>query len=329
MGDLGDSPDGSSNWCSSAGRTRSRRTSHRSGTRSAGRAPAEEAATQRPRRSRCCCHTPPGDGDALTRALHTLGPCLGAGPLSSDEGGTNLLIRRPPPRRWGGSAPIPTAVTKPPPRQGLPTSIVHRHELAFDLDLPSDTTVLRAEPPGRTLTVCRSWVADRRPGPDKQSASTATGERSRSRTTKTARRRRGDDRRVLDRESGDQDAPPRAARQVRGRGDRRGDPSPAFCPRDVRLTGRRPMLGGPVFVSSTCSRKCLGRARWGGRAPGRTHRTPPRVASDTLVAALAFERAEVGEGRSPLTTESRIESMAASTAAGLAESRAAGDLGAD
>lgn len=93
--------------------------------------------------------------DALTRALHTLGPVVLA--PSSDEGGTNLLIRRPPASigaRFGTDSyrrHLEAAA-----EAGLPTSIVHRLELAFDLDLPSDIlTVLEARRPGRTLTVCR------------------------------------------------------------------------------------------------------------------------------------------------------------------------------
>ncbi|MGZ5128144.1 MAG: 2-phospho-L-lactate guanylyltransferase [Actinomycetota bacterium] len=93
--------------------------------------------------------------DALTRALHTLGPVVLA--PSSDEGGTNLLIRRPAAAigaRFGTDSyrrHLEAAA-----EAGLPTSIVHRHELAFDLDLPSDIlTVLEARRPGRTLTVCR------------------------------------------------------------------------------------------------------------------------------------------------------------------------------
>ena len=93
--------------------------------------------------------------DAPTRALHTQGP-VDLAP-SSDEGGTNLLIRRPPASigaRFGTDSyrrHLEAAA-----EAGLPTSIVHRHELAFDLDLPSDIlTVLEARRPGRTLTVCR------------------------------------------------------------------------------------------------------------------------------------------------------------------------------
>lgn len=99
--------------------------------------------------------TPLVTADSLTRALHTLGPVVLA--PSSDESGTNLLIRRPPGAigaRFGIDSyrrHLEAAA-----EAGLPTSIVHRHELAFDLDLPSDIlTVLEARRPGRTLTVCR------------------------------------------------------------------------------------------------------------------------------------------------------------------------------
>ncbi len=116
----------------------------------------EEAATRRVETLAVLLpDTPLVTVDALTRALHTLGPVVLA--PSSDEGGTNLLIRRPPAAigaRFGTDSyrrHLEAAA-----EAGLPTSIVHRHELAFDLDLPSDIlTVLEARPPGRTLTVCR------------------------------------------------------------------------------------------------------------------------------------------------------------------------------
>jgi 2-phospho-L-lactate guanylyltransferase len=99
--------------------------------------------------------TPLVTADALIRALHTLGPVVLA--PSSDEGGTNLLIRRPPAAigaRFGTDSyrrHLEAAA-----EAGLPTSLVHRQELAFDLDLPSDIlTVLEARRPGRTLSVCR------------------------------------------------------------------------------------------------------------------------------------------------------------------------------
>jgi 2-phospho-L-lactate guanylyltransferase len=92
---------------------------------------------------------------ALTRALHTLGPVVLA--PSTDESGTNLLVRRPPAAiraRFGsdsyrkhlqGAAEL-----------GVPTSVVDLPELAFDLDVPGDIlTVLDENVPGRTLEVCR------------------------------------------------------------------------------------------------------------------------------------------------------------------------------
>ena len=95
--------------------------------------------------------TPLVTTEALTRALHTLGPVVLA--PSTDEGGTNLLVRRPPtaidarfgtglvPQAPGGSRHSPTC----------PPSIVDAPELAFDLDLPGDIlTVLDARRQGRT-----------------------------------------------------------------------------------------------------------------------------------------------------------------------------------
>jgi len=92
---------------------------------------------------------------ALTRALRTLGAVVVA--PSADEGGTNLMIRRPPrsiEARFGedsfrrhvraaGDAEVPMAVVRAP-------------ELAFDLDVPADIlTVLGSRREGRTLQVCR------------------------------------------------------------------------------------------------------------------------------------------------------------------------------
>jgi 2-phospho-L-lactate guanylyltransferase len=92
---------------------------------------------------------------ALTRALRTLGAVVVA--PSADEGGTNLMIRRPPrsiEARFGedsfrrhvraaGDAEVPMAVVRAP-------------ELAFDLDVPGDIlTVLGSRREGRTLQVCR------------------------------------------------------------------------------------------------------------------------------------------------------------------------------
>jgi len=103
---------------------------------------------------------------ALTRALHTLGPVVLA--PSADEGGTNLLVRRPAtvmPAHFGvdsyrrhleGAA-----------EAGVPTSIVQIPEIAFDLDLPGDIlTVLETRKPGRTLEVCQDMdLASRIPAP--------------------------------------------------------------------------------------------------------------------------------------------------------------------
>ncbi len=93
--------------------------------------------------------------DALKAALHTLGPVVIA--PSADERGTNLLLRRPPdaiPSRFGPDSfrrHLETAA-----ELGLPTAVVEREELAFDLDEPGDIlTVLEKRRPGRTLDVCR------------------------------------------------------------------------------------------------------------------------------------------------------------------------------
>jgi 2-phospho-L-lactate guanylyltransferase len=94
-------------------------------------------------------------GAALTRALHTLGPVVLA--PAADERGTNLLLRRPPdaiPSRFGPDSyrrHLEIAAER-----DLPTAVVERDELAFDLDDPDDIlTVLEARRPGRTLEVCR------------------------------------------------------------------------------------------------------------------------------------------------------------------------------
>jgi 2-phospho-L-lactate guanylyltransferase len=93
--------------------------------------------------------------DALKAALHTLGPVVIA--PSADERGTNLLLRRPPdaiPSRFGPDSfrrHLETAA-----EHGLPTAVVEREELAFDLDEPGDIlTGLEKRRPGRTLDVCR------------------------------------------------------------------------------------------------------------------------------------------------------------------------------
>jgi 2-phospho-L-lactate guanylyltransferase len=91
----------------------------------------------------------------LTRALRTLGAVVVA--PSADEGGTNLLIRRPPAvigARFGHDSyrrHLQAAA-----EADVPTSVVEAPELAFDLDVPSDIlTVLDSRREGRTLQVCR------------------------------------------------------------------------------------------------------------------------------------------------------------------------------
>jgi 2-phospho-L-lactate/phosphoenolpyruvate guanylyltransferase len=92
---------------------------------------------------------------ALRAALHTLGPVVIA--PSTDERGTNLLLRRPPgvvPSRFGPDSfrrHLEVAAER-----GLPTAVVEREELSFDVDEPGDIlTVLESRRPGRTLDVCR------------------------------------------------------------------------------------------------------------------------------------------------------------------------------
>ena len=92
--------------------------------------------------------------EALTRALHTLGPVVLA--PSIDESGTNLLVRRPPTAidaRFGTDSyrkHLEAAALA-----DLPTAIVGSQELGFDLDLPGDIlTLLDAQRLGRTREVC-------------------------------------------------------------------------------------------------------------------------------------------------------------------------------
>ncbi len=108
--------------------------------------------------------TPLVTAPALTQALHTLGPVVLA--PSTDENGTNLLVRRPP----AAVASLFGADSYRKHLQAaaeadLPTAVVQIPELAFDLDLPSDIlTVLEARKPGRTLEVCRDMdLASRLP----------------------------------------------------------------------------------------------------------------------------------------------------------------------
>lgn len=116
---------------------------------------AEAAARQSEALAILHADTPLVTSDALRAALHTLGPVVIA--PSADERGTNLLLRRPPgiiPSRFGPDSfrrHLETAAER-----GLPTAVVERDELSFDLDEPGDIlTVLETRRPGRTLDVCR------------------------------------------------------------------------------------------------------------------------------------------------------------------------------
>jgi 2-phospho-L-lactate guanylyltransferase len=116
---------------------------------------AEAAARQAEALAILHADTPLVTSQALRAALHTLGPVVIA--PSADERGTNLLLRRPPgaiPSRFGPDSfrrHLETAAER-----GLPTAVVEREELSFDLDEPGDIlTVLENHRPGRTLDVCR------------------------------------------------------------------------------------------------------------------------------------------------------------------------------
>ena len=116
---------------------------------------AEAAARQSEALAILHADTPLVTSDALRAALRTLGPVVIA--PSADERGTNLLLRRPPgtiPSRFGPDSfrrHLETAAER-----GLPTAVVEREELSFDLDEQGDIlTVLEKRRPGRTLDVCR------------------------------------------------------------------------------------------------------------------------------------------------------------------------------
>jgi 2-phospho-L-lactate guanylyltransferase len=92
--------------------------------------------------------------EALTAALRTLGPVVIA--RSGEDFGTSLLVRRPPraiPARFGPESfrrhlALATA-------RGLPTAVIDRPELSFDLDAPGDIlTLLATGRRGRTREVC-------------------------------------------------------------------------------------------------------------------------------------------------------------------------------
>ncbi len=101
----------------------------------------------------------PGDvslvtAEALASALRTLGPVVLA--RAESDGGTNLLLRRPPraiaarfgPESFRRHLELATA-------RGLPAAVVDRRELGFDLDAPGDIlTLLATGRRGRTREVC-------------------------------------------------------------------------------------------------------------------------------------------------------------------------------
>jgi 2-phospho-L-lactate guanylyltransferase len=91
---------------------------------------------------------------ALGRVLRTLGPVVGA--PSASDGGTNVLLRRPPGviqarfgtdsfRKHRDAAEF----------RGIPLAEVRAPELAYDLDRPEDVPELLARGgPGRTRSAC-------------------------------------------------------------------------------------------------------------------------------------------------------------------------------
>ena len=95
----------------------------------------------------------PGDlptltGDALGRALHTLGSVVLA--PSRDGAGTSMLLRRPPrciPSRFGPDSLARHRALAD--ERGIPVAIVREPTLAFDVDVPEDLRALLAVPDGR------------------------------------------------------------------------------------------------------------------------------------------------------------------------------------
>jgi 2-phospho-L-lactate guanylyltransferase len=99
--------------------------------------------------------TPLVTTEVLARALRTLGPVVVA--PSTDETGTNLLLRRPPDIVRASFGPdsyrrhLQAAA-----EADLPAAVVEVPELAFDLDEPHDILrLLDTGRRGRTLEVCR------------------------------------------------------------------------------------------------------------------------------------------------------------------------------
>jgi 2-phospho-L-lactate guanylyltransferase len=97
--------------------------------------------------------TPFATAVALTRALHTLGPVVLA--PATDETGTNFLLRRPPDAIASEFGPdsyrrhLEAAA-----EADIPVAVISAHELAFDVDDPSDILTLASAPrAGRTAQV--------------------------------------------------------------------------------------------------------------------------------------------------------------------------------
>jgi 2-phospho-L-lactate guanylyltransferase len=99
---------------------------------------------------------------ALTRALHTLGPAVLA--PSTDERGTNLLLRRPAtvmPARFGPDSY--RLHLRAAAERDLPVAVVREPALAFDVDAHNDIlTVLQSPRHTRTREVLRELRIDER-----------------------------------------------------------------------------------------------------------------------------------------------------------------------
>ena len=99
---------------------------------------------------------------ALTRALHTLGPVVLA--PSTDERGTNLLLRRPAtvmPARFGPDSH--RLHLRAAAERELPIAVVREPALASDVDVPDDILIVLQSPrPTRTREVLRELRVDER-----------------------------------------------------------------------------------------------------------------------------------------------------------------------
>jgi 2-phospho-L-lactate guanylyltransferase len=94
---------------------------------------------------------------ALASALHTLGPVVVA--PSHSDGGTNVLLRRPPDaiRARFGTRSFDRHVREA-REAGLPVAVVREPDLAFDLDRPQDVlTLMDSGARGRTASACREF----------------------------------------------------------------------------------------------------------------------------------------------------------------------------